>query len=46
MGKWLREGPKVLADGENVAAHGSQIAKDVKQFRRLLADAHHHAATW
>ena len=34
---------EILPDGENVAAHSSQIAEYIKQFMRLFAEAHHHA---
>jgi len=31
MGRWWREGPQILADGEDVAIDGGQIAEDLEQ---------------
>ena len=42
-GQMIARWPQVLPDGQDVAAHGGQIAEYIKQFMRLFAQPHHHA---
>jgi len=43
MGKWSRDGAKILAHSKNVNAAAAEVAENLDQFLGGFAESDHHA---